>query len=52
MYIPAYMLADAGYDVWMANLRGNAYTAHQTLKKTDAQFWDYRYVTSQYPQIY
>ncbi|XP_048481463.1 lipase 1 [Plutella xylostella] len=39
----AYMLADAGYDVWMANLRGNAYTAHQTLKKTDAQFWDYSF---------
>ncbi|KAJ3121939.1 cholesterol esterase, partial [Nowakowskiella sp. JEL0407] len=38
----ALMLADNGYDVWMANTRGNKYSdTHETLKKTDSKFWDF-----------
>ncbi|KAL0879779.1 hypothetical protein ABMA27_003491 [Loxostege sticticalis] len=39
----AYILADAGYDVWLANLRGNLYTAHKNLTRNDAAFWDFSF---------
>ncbi|KAJ8728507.1 hypothetical protein PYW07_006203 [Mythimna separata] len=39
----AYLLADAGYDVWLANLRGNLYTSHTTLKRNDKKFWEYSF---------
>ncbi|XP_063832121.1 lipase 3-like [Ostrinia nubilalis] len=38
-----YFLADAGYDVWLANLRGTVYSAHQNLSKSDMTFWDFSF---------
>lgn len=39
---PAFVLARAGYDVWMGNNRGNKYSnTHKTLTKHDRAFWDY-----------
>ncbi|KAJ0172491.1 hypothetical protein K1T71_011630 [Dendrolimus kikuchii] len=39
----AYILADAGYDVWLGNLRGNRYSAHETWNKKDKRFWEYSF---------
>uniref|UniRef100_A0A2P2I6Z9 Lipase n=1 Tax=Hirondellea gigas TaxID=1518452 RepID=A0A2P2I6Z9_9CRUS len=38
-----YMLADAGYDVWLANCRGNQYSrGHMTLNPDEeAEFWKF-----------
>ncbi|XP_066603720.1 lipase 1-like isoform X2 [Prorops nasuta] len=39
-----YLLADAGYDVWFGNVRGNSYCrSHKTLKPTDREFWQFSY---------
>ncbi|GLH01219.1 Lipase 3, partial [Gryllus bimaculatus] len=41
----AYLLADAGYDVWMANARGNIYSrAHASLPTySSSPFWDFSF---------
>ncbi|CAG2165712.1 unnamed protein product [Oppiella nova] len=38
----AFTLAACGWDVWLANTRGNQYSdKHITLNTTDPKFWDY-----------
>lgn len=38
-----YLLADAGYDVWLGNLRGNLYTSHQNMTRNNPAFWEYSF---------
>ncbi len=38
------MLADMGYDVWLGNARGNAYSRkHVNLTTDSAKYWRFRY---------
>ncbi|KAF9412148.1 hypothetical protein HW555_009278 [Spodoptera exigua] len=38
----AYVLADAGYDVWMTNIRGNRYSKDHVWYKTNSEeYWDF-----------
>ncbi|KAI5734684.1 hypothetical protein M8J77_009460 [Diaphorina citri] len=40
----AFMLADRGYDVWLADTRGNYYShKHTIFEETDAKFWDFSF---------
>lgn len=36
-----YMLADAGYDVWLGNVRGNTYSRHLRYNRREKDFWDF-----------
>jgi len=43
MHIVGFILSDAGFDVWMGNVRGNTYSrAHVKYKPSDAEFWQWR----------
>ncbi|XP_069681272.1 lipase 3-like [Periplaneta americana] len=38
----AYLLSDAGYDVWLGNARGNVYSRkHVEFETTDKEFWQF-----------
>lgn len=40
----AYVLAQAGHDVWLGNLRGNRYALeHESLKKEEPAFWQFTF---------
>ncbi|KAF5294278.1 hypothetical protein FQR65_LT10864 [Abscondita terminalis] len=40
----AYILADAGFDVWLGNFRGSLYSRnHTTLSFDDETFWDFSF---------
>lgn len=37
-----FVLVDAGYDVWLGNVRGNKYCQnHRSLKPSQGEFWDF-----------
>nr|XP_037283582.1 lysosomal acid lipase/cholesteryl ester hydrolase-like [Rhipicephalus microplus] len=38
-----YILADAGYDVWLGNVRGNTYSDHVKYTRKDKEFWNFSF---------
>ena len=43
-----YILAEEGFDVWLGNSMGNAYSKkHRTLHKYNLKFWDWRWMDLQ-----
>ena len=40
----AFLLKNAGYDVWLGNSRGNKYSpSHETLNQSDPLYWSFSY---------
>lgn len=37
----AFLLSDAGHDVWLGNTRGGHYSDHTKLSRKDGKFWDF-----------
>ncbi|GMS85664.1 hypothetical protein PENTCL1PPCAC_7839, partial [Pristionchus entomophagus] len=37
----AFLLHDAGHDVWLGNSRGGHYSEHTKLTRSDGKFWDF-----------
>ena len=37
--VTAFVLAKAGYDVWLVNQRDSGYTTHNKYKTSDSRFW-------------
>ncbi|CAH0555571.1 unnamed protein product [Brassicogethes aeneus] len=42
-YFVAFYYADAGYDVWLPNVRGTVFSSHISLTPNDAEYWDFSY---------
>ena len=41
----AFLLSNAGYDVWLGDSRGNSYSQkHKTLSSDDRKYWNFRYI--------
>ncbi|KAL1437622.1 hypothetical protein MTO96_048769 [Rhipicephalus appendiculatus] len=38
-----FLLADAGYDVWLGNFRGNIYTSHTRYTRINPVFWNFSF---------
>lgn len=44
---PAFYLANEGYDVWIANPRGNKYSqGHETLDRSQEQYWNFTFTSA------
>ncbi|KAJ8915906.1 hypothetical protein NQ315_015520 [Exocentrus adspersus] len=42
-YALAFLLYDAGYDIWLGNYRGTEYSEeHDSLNVTQKEYWNYR----------